>query len=152
NYLTVEETVDSDTKRELNEERRVRTFHALIEWVNQQSNEKDDKERALRNHHAFTWKKLYRRLLRLVYESRGVLRRNDEHGQPLQVTRAQTSAPQVVDLSSLAGMPSLQRFVVATIFRQLVDARTGAKAIPGLVYLVTLDELNRFAPKGAKDP
>jgi DNA helicase HerA-like ATPase len=49
-------------------------------------------------------------------------------------------------------MPSLQRFVVATILRQLVDARTGAKAVPGLVYLVTLDELNRFAPKGSKDP
>jgi DNA helicase HerA-like ATPase len=33
-----------------------------------------------------------------------------------------------------------------------VDARTGPKALPGLVYLVTLDELNRFAPRGANDP
>jgi DNA helicase HerA-like ATPase len=40
---------------------------------------------------------------------------------------------------------------VATIFRQLVDARTGTKAQPGLIYLVTLDELNRFAPRGASD-
>jgi DNA helicase HerA-like ATPase len=58
----------------------------------------------------------------------------------------------VIDLSSLAGAPGLQRFVVATIFRQLVDDRTGSAAQPGLVYLVTLDELNRFAPKGSHDP
>jgi DNA helicase HerA-like ATPase len=58
----------------------------------------------------------------------------------------------VVDLSSLARVPALQRFVVATIFRQLVDDRTGSAAQKGLVYLVTLDELNRFAPRGGKDP
>lgn len=33
-----------------------------------------------------------------------------------------------------------------------MDARTGAKAQPNLKYLVTLDELNRFAPKGGRDP
>jgi uncharacterized protein len=153
NYLTIEKTTDdSETKRVLNERINVLTFSELIDWVNEQSNIKDDKDRVLRNHHSSTWKKLYRRLLRLVYESKGVLRRADRTGQPLQVTRTQTTNPQVVDLSTLASMPSLQRFVVATIFRQLVDARTGAKAVPGLVYLVTLDELNRFAPKGAKDP
>jgi uncharacterized protein len=152
NHLTTEKTSgDSETKRVLNEKCNERTFGKLLEWVNNQSNA-DDKERVLRNHHSSTWKKLYRRLLRLVYESKGVLRREDQRGLPLQVTRTQTTDPQVVDLSSLASMPSLQRFVVATIFRQLVDARTGAKAVPGLVYLVTLDELNRFAPKGAKDP
>jgi DNA helicase HerA-like ATPase len=57
-----------------------------------------------------------------------------------------------VDLAALAGEMELQRFIVATIFRQLVEARAGANAVSGLVYLVTLDELNRFAPRGARDP
>jgi hypothetical protein len=46
----------------------------------------------------------------------------------------------------------LPSFVVATIFRQLVEARTGRDVTGGLVYLVTLGELNRFAPEGARDP
>jgi DNA helicase HerA-like ATPase len=58
----------------------------------------------------------------------------------------------VVDLAVLAGVPEMQRFVVATILRQLVEARTGTNAVAGLVYIVTLDELNRFAPRGARDP
>jgi DNA helicase HerA-like ATPase len=41
--------------------------------------------------------------------------------------------------------------VVATIFNQLLEDRTGPNAVNGLVYLVGLDELNRFAPRGAKD-
>ena len=104
------------------------------------------------SHHAGTMRMLSRRLLKLVYEGRGVLRRNDRQGRPLKVTARDTTDPVVIDLSSLAGVPSLQRFVVATIFRQLVDDRTGSAAQRGLVYLVTLDELNRFAPKGSHDP
>src|SRR5690606_22736501 len=112
----------------------------------------EDNNRALRGHHSATWKKLYRRLLKLVYESRGVLRKDDQQGRPLDLVRADTVNPIVVDLAALAGEPELQRFVVATIFRQLIEARTGSNAISGLVYLVTLDELNRFAPRGARDP
>ncbi|MGL6344536.1 MAG: ATP-binding protein, partial [Waterburya sp.] len=33
-----------------------------------------------------------------------------------------------------------------------VRERTGTNRVNGLVYLVALDELNRFAPKGSKDP
>jgi DNA helicase HerA-like ATPase len=33
-----------------------------------------------------------------------------------------------------------------------VDERTGPNAVRGLVYLVALDELNRFAPRGSRDP
>ena len=106
----------------------------------------------IRNHHTGTWRKLYRRLLKLVLEGDGVLRRGDLRGRPLTVTAQDTKDPVVIDLSSLAGVRSLQRFVVATIFRQLVDDRTGAAARAGLVYLVTLDELNRFAPRGSHDP
>jgi DNA helicase HerA-like ATPase len=99
-----------------------------------------------------TWRKFYRRLLKLIYEGRGILRRDDRDGRPLDLVRADTSDPIVIDLSALAGTPELQRFVVATIFRQLKEARTGTNRITGLTYLVTLDELNRFAPRGARDP
>jgi hypothetical protein len=78
----------------------------------------------------------------------GVLRRDQLHGKPLSLTAHDIQDPSVVDLSSLAAVPSLQRFVVATIFRQLVEDRTGSAAQAGLIYLVTLDELNRFAPRG----
>jgi hypothetical protein len=56
----------------------------------------------------------------------------------------------VVDIQSLHDQ-SLQRFVVATIFRQVLEARTSPDAVPHLVYVIVLDELNRFAPKGATD-
>jgi hypothetical protein len=46
----------------------------------------------------------------------------------------------VIDLNGITGSSSLQRFVVATILRQIVDERTGPNAINGLVYLVALDE------------
>lgn len=151
NYLTDERANNDGSVCRSLRDGRATTFQALLEWIDNQA-AMDDNNRALRGHHPATWKKLYRRLLKLVYESRGVLRRNDEQGNPLDVVRGDTSAPIVVDLAALAGEPELQRFVVATIFRQLIEARTGANAITGLIYLVTLDELNRFAPRGARDP
>jgi DNA helicase HerA-like ATPase len=139
------------------------TFQELLEWVNRQSNKRasgDSEESSQgkegtqlsQNHHLQTWKKLYRRLFLLVSEGSGVLRRHERQGRPLDVVRADTSDPLVIDLFSLAGMPEMQRFVVATIFRQLVEARSGSRAVSGLVYVVMLDELNRFAPRGARDP
>lgn len=122
-----------------------RTFQALLDWIDGQS-------ASDQRHHRGTWRKLYRRLLRLVLEGGMVLRRQEQEGRPLVVTADDSRGPTVIDLSSLARTPSLQRFVVATILRQLVEDRTGARAQPGLVYLVTLDELNRFAPRGARDP
>jgi hypothetical protein len=127
------------------------TFQGLLTWVDEQAGMKDE-ARKLRSHHTATWRKLYRRLLKTLYESGGVLRRNDLKGKPLMLARSETSDPIVVDLAALAGQPEMQRFVVATILRQLVEARTGTQAVRGLVYLVTLDELNRFAPRGARDP
>jgi hypothetical protein len=130
---------------------RPTTFNGLLDWVDDQANSEED-HRILRNHHPGTWKKLHRRLLKMVYESGGVLRRVDEQGHPLDLGYTDTRDPVVIDLAALAGQPELQRFVVATIFRQLVSARTGANAQRGLRYLITLDELNRFAPRGASDP
>jgi hypothetical protein len=153
NWLTDEQVAnDGAVTRSLRSgDQRPTTLQELLDWVDTQASSSND-ERALRSHHPSTWKKLHRRLLKLVYEGQGVLRRNDQQGNPLDLVRADTNDPLVVDLAALAGKPELQRFVVATILRQLVEARTGANAVPGLVYLVTLDELNRFAPAGAHDP
>ncbi len=148
-WLTQEDTNGKKTLR--SDTKQPTTFQELLTWINGQIS-MSETDRSLRNHHFSTWKKLYRRLFKLVYESKGVLRRDDYRGSPLNIARQDTSDPIVVDLNALAGVPGMQRFVVATIFRQLVDARTGSHAIPGLVYLVMLDELNRFAPRGAHDP
>jgi DNA helicase HerA-like ATPase len=121
------------------------TFQGLLEFVKIEGGNK------LQNHAAGTWKKLYRRLLNLLHESKGVLRRNDVDGKPLKVTRAETCDPLVIDLTEISSV-ELQRFVVATILRQLVESRTGSNRQKGLVYCVTLDELNRFAPAGSRDP
>ncbi len=152
NYITEEQVAqDGAVTRRLNRSREVTTFQELLNWVNDQIRLKED-ARTLSNHHLGTWRKFYRRLMKMVAESRGVLRRDEQDGRPLNVVRVTTSNPLVVDLAALASEPDLQRFIVATIFRQLIEARTGGSAVRGLVYLVMLDELNRFAPRGATDP
>jgi hypothetical protein len=148
-WLTKESNSGGETKETLRDDKDVpQTFQELLKWVDEQSNAKEGK---WRNHHPSTWKKFYRRLLKLLLECKGILRAEESHGHPLVVTRPDTSDPLVVDLSTLAGKPEIQRFVVATIFQQLKEARTGGNAIKGLRYIVTLDELNRFAPRGASD-
>jgi hypothetical protein len=130
---------------------RPTNFQELLNWVSELAT--NDGENPFRTkHHSATVRKLYRRLLRLVYEGNGVLRREGQHGHPLDVRSKDSRDPIVVDLNGLAAVPALQRFVVATIFRQLVDERTGSHAQRGLIYVVTLDELNRFAPRGSHDP
>ncbi len=153
NFLTGEKMAnDGATTRFLRSDTsQPPTFDDLRTWVDTQAR-LDDASRALHSHHPATWKKLHRRLIKLTYESKGVLRRGDSQGNPLDLVRADSSDPIVVDLAALATQPALQRFVVATIFRQLVEACTGSSAVRGLVYLIMLDELNRFAPHGARDP
>ncbi|MCU0729785.1 MAG: hypothetical protein MUF41_06780, partial [Sphingopyxis sp.] len=46
----------------------------------------------------------------------------------------------------------MQRFVVATVFQQLIESKQSSAQQSGLIYLVMLDELNRFAPRGSRDP
>ena len=124
------------------------TFQALLEWLD----DEDNRSSNFSSHHLATWRKLRRKLGLLINEGNGVLRRDDRNGNPFDLGTRNTSDPIVIDLNSLAKVPSLQRFVVATIFQQLVRERTGTNRVNGLVYLVALDELNRFAPRGSKDP
>jgi uncharacterized protein len=96
-----------------------------------------------------TWKAVYRRLFNILDEGRGIFPRGETRGKPLRVKRNSTSAPQVIDINRLP--LALQRFVVASILRQVVDDRSTGSPIRGLRYLIMLDELNRFAPRDGKD-
>jgi hypothetical protein len=147
-WLTFEKTKNDGkvTKKLSSLEGRPQSIDELLEWLSTPTS-----QNILPGHYAATWGKLRRRLLKLALEGEGVLRREDKKGNPLDVALRQTVDPIVIDLNALARIPSLQRFVVATIFRQLVDERTGPNRVSGLVYLVALDELNRFAPRGSRD-
>lgn len=125
-----------------------RTFQQLLDWISNTEN----RNQLSPDHHRATWSKLRRKLLLLVHEGNGVLRRYDQNGNPLNLGIRETTDPIVVDLNALTRVPSLQRFVVATILQQLVNERTGTNRVEGLIYLIALDELNRFAPRGSKDP
>lgn len=147
-HLTQEHTLnDGATRRELRRgEGRPETFQELLAWLDGPA------QGAIGGaHHAGTWGKLRRRLLRLVLDGEGVLRRHERDGNPLNLAASTTQDPVVVDLNALTGKPELQRFVVATILRKLISERTGTNVRRGLTYLVALDELNRFAPKGSRD-
>jgi DNA helicase HerA-like ATPase len=92
----------------------------------------------------------YRRLKYVVMEGDGVLRRNDNEGKPLKIPATGRDAPLVIDLHGIHRTPGLQRFVVAAVFHQIM-ATQSRKQVPSLKYLITLDELNRFAPKDSSD-
>jgi DNA helicase HerA-like ATPase len=95
--------------------------------------------------------KLLRRLKYVVNEGDGVLRKTDVTGNPLVMPNSETDGPIVIDLFGINAAPSLQRFVVAAVLHQLVKYRSG-DTVEGLRYVITLDELNRFAPKHGSDP
>lgn len=134
----------TDTKGNLREG-MPKTWDALLEWLRKKPEDEAD-----RMHATGTWRAIYRRLFDILSEGRGIFPPDAQDGCPLNVTRTQTSPPQVVDIHSLPA--SLQRFVVAMIVKQAVEARTGRGATSHLRYIIVLDELNRFAPRGGTDP
>jgi DNA helicase HerA-like ATPase len=123
------------------------TFQSLLDWFKSKKAEPD----FFGDSHAGTKGKLLRRLKYVVQEGDGVLRRTNPKGNPLSIPAAGMDGPIVIDLFGIHRTPSLQRFVVAAVFHQIIEYRSG-KQVPGLRYLITLDELNRFAPKGGGDP
>lgn len=138
-----------EVKRDFKADAPAKNFKQLQEWL--MSEDGQDALKA-RSHNRLTVQKLSRRLLRILHESRGILRLEERNGKPLDVRRADTCGPLVVDLNALSGIPAMQKFVIAAVLQQLIQARTGANAVRGLKYLVVLDELNRFAPRGQRDP
>ena len=135
--------------RMLDAPRVPRTLSLLTDWVGEQLD--DGLTKSLRGQHHGTVSKLYRRLLRIVQSGSGVLRIQEPRGHPLDVTATESVPPRVVDIAAI-GDAGLQRFVVGAIVRQIADARVGPRAVRGLRYLLMLDELNRWAPRGARDP
>jgi DNA helicase HerA-like ATPase len=123
------------------------TFQELLDWFKRNKADRD----FFGDAHAGTKGKLLRRLKYVVLEGDGVLRRVEPKGNPLVVPAAGVEGPIVVDLFALNSTPSLQRFVVASVLHQIIEYRSG-RQVKGLRYLITLDELNRFAPRGATDP
>jgi hypothetical protein len=124
------------------------TWEELINWVRTQAGT-EEKERDCKMHQTGTWRAIYRRLFDILTEGKSVFPRKKRQGNPLRVVRDKSSPPQVIDIHSLTA--SLQRFVVGTIIKQVVASRTTRNPTTGLRYLIMLDELNRFAPKGSTD-
>jgi len=120
------------------------TFEELLTWA------KTVDKNEIGEPHSGTRASLVRRLRGLLQDSDGVLRRRDSRGKPLKMPKSEIDGPWVIDLFAVKD-DKLKRFVVATVFYQLVELRSG-NAVEGLRYLVTLDELNRFAPKTGSDP
>ncbi len=126
------------------------TFDALLVWLGEQ-------EPAELGTHQATLDRLTRRLRGRIAEGGGVLRRDTPRGRPLIIPESGDDpkggvlGPLVVDLYGLGTTPSLQRFVVAAVFRRVQQLRSG-NTTEGLRYLITLDELNRFSPKSSSDP
>lgn len=147
--LLLEERAAEDGRvgRRFRSDAPAHSYQGLLAWVQGQAGARDG-ERVLRGHAWGTWQKLLRRLRKVLQDGPGILR-DDEHSHPLPVP-SDTRAPTVIDINGISES-SLQRFVVAVLFKQLLDARTGPDAQPDLVYVVVLDELNRFAPRGATD-
>ena len=121
------------------------TFQGLLDWF------RENKDGLFTDFVKGTKGKLLRRLKYIVMEGDGVLRRNDAKGNPLQIPATGQDSPIVIDLYGLHATPSLQRFVVAAVFHQIQQTQS-EKQVPNLKYLITLDELNRFAPKDSHDP
>ena len=122
------------------------TFGELLDWFKKG---KEDKS-FFGDFLAGTKGAFYRRLKYVVMEGDGVLRRNDKEGKPLKIPATGRDAPLVIDLHGIHRTLGLQRFVVAAVFHQIMAAQS-RKQVPNLKYLITLDELNRFAPKDSSD-
>ncbi len=146
---------DGTIRRRLRADGPAADFRSLLRWFEAGINGEDadgwDRFAARGSHHPGTMRRFHRRLRRIVYERSGIFRLEATGSHPLDVTGFDPGVPAVVDIQSLVD-PHHQRFVVAALLNQAVDEQTGPKAIPGMHYMIVLDELNRFAPRGHSDP
>jgi hypothetical protein len=122
-----------------------RTFQQLLDWF------RGPGRAEFGDFVAGTKGKLLRRLKYVVQEGDGVLRRTDPTGHRLLIPDTGIEGPLVIDLFGLNRTPSLQRFVVAAVLHKIVELRSGVRD-ESLRFIITLDELNRFAPKNGSDP
>lgn len=127
----------------LNDALSEKTWRGFLAWVREQSEHGADGI-----YGKGTWRAVYRRLFNVLEEGKDIFPQNDNDTNPLRVARIESSPPQVIDVNSLP--TSLQRFVVGSILKQ-VETERKTNRIANLRYVIMLDELNRFAPRGARD-
>lgn len=143
------DTIDRafDGKNELG----VQTFDDLLGYIEAkaQPKEKDVDEVAISNMSNSTIQALWRRLARILGPTSGLLRRSESAGAPLALATMREDVC-VIDIQSVQDA-HLQRFVIAAVLNQLVQWRSGSHAARNETFLVVIDELNRYAPRGASD-
>ena len=130
----------------------VRTFQALLDYIEARAQPKDAdsvSDDSLRSMSNSTIQALWRRLARVLTPNSGLLRREDVTGAPLILATAEEDVS-VVDIQSIQDA-QLQRFVIAAVLNQLVRWRSGPHAARNETFLVVIDELNRYAPRGSSD-
>ncbi|MEX2245079.1 MAG: ATP-binding protein [Dehalococcoidia bacterium] len=127
------------------------SFGDLLGYLEEQAKpaEGNITEEGLRSMSNSTIQALWRRLSRIIRHDSGVLRREDIEGAPLTVATAPEDVS-VIDIQSITDA-HVQRFVIATVLSQLVQWRSGPHAARDEIFLVVIDELNRYAPRGASD-
>ncbi len=140
-----------DTRNDLNNGQAVLHFQALLDYIEwkAQPDSKDIDDDSLRSMSNSTIQALWRRLARVLGPTSGLLRRDDIDGVPLALATAEEDVS-VIDIQSIHDA-HLQRVVIATVLNQLVQWRSGPHAARHETFLVVIDELNRYAPRGASD-
>jgi hypothetical protein len=140
-----------NSKNDLDNGNPVLTFQDLLDYIEMKANpeSKDLDDDSLRSMSNSTIQALWRRLARVLGPTSGVLRRDDVDGAPFALATMQEDVA-VIDIQSIQDA-HLQRFVIAATLKQLVDWRSGPHAARDETFLVVIDELNRYAPRGASD-
>jgi hypothetical protein len=146
---TIEKAFNS--KNDLDNGNAVLTFQNLLDYIERkaQPESKDLDDDSLRSMSNSTIQALWRRLARVLSPGSGLLRRDDIEGSPLALATAEEDVI-VIDIQSIQDT-HLQRFVIASVLNQLVQWRRGANAARNETFLVVIDELNQYAPRGASD-
>lgn len=146
-----QEQPGSPSGRTLDCSKGVTDFGQLVNWLiaaTVKDDEQDTHPLIARQHDRSTIKATARRLNNILAGARGVLVTNSTSGEPPEVTAEQTTDPIVIDIDGLEEAP--QRFVVASVIERLKQHRE-RHASRRQRYLIVLDELNRFAPRGGAD-
>jgi len=140
-----------NSKNDLDNGNPILTFDELLKYIEfkAQPESKDLSDDSLRSMSNSTIQALWRRLARVLAPNSGLLRRDDIEGAPLALATMQEDVA-VIDIQSIHDA-HLQRFVIAAVLSQLVAWRSGPHAARNETFLVVIDELNRYAPRGASD-
>ncbi len=138
--------------RALDSSKGIKNFEELRDWMFKATIKGESDEEAhylvTRQHDKSTIKAAARRLNNILVGARGVLVVDSAGGDPPQVTSDKTCDPIVLDIDGLESAP--QRFVVASVVERIKQHRE-QHAERRQRYVIVLDELNRFAPRGSRD-